>query len=269
MALRDVPVERPGEGEILIKSLACGVCHSDLATRNGDFDFITNYPIIPGHEVIGEIVALGANVKGWTVGDRAGGAWHGGNEGTCKACARGLPQVCKNLEVNGVTRNGGFSEYCVLRADAAVPVPQDVDPVSFSPLLCAGITAFNAIRKSNVPQGDTIAIAGVGGLGHLAIQYARLMGYHTVAISETEDKREAALSLGAHRFINSKKEDPVEALQKEGGASLVINFIAQPESVKKLVKGVRPGGSILLIAPVNGVSLDFIELIVYGIQVRT
>ncbi|KAJ5998638.1 alcohol dehydrogenase [Penicillium sp. IBT 35674x] len=268
-ALREVPVELPKEGEILIKSLACGVCHSDLATRNGDFDFITKYPIIAGHEVLGEIVAIGPNVHGWKLGDRAGGAWHGGNDGNCKACVRGMPQVCKNLEVNGVTRNGGFSEYCVLRADAAVPVPQDVDPVSFAPLLCAGITAFNAIRKSNVSQGDTVAISGVGGLGHLAIQYARHMGYRTVAISETEDKRDVALSLGAHKFINSQKEDPVEALQKEGGASLLINFVASPEVVKKLVKAVSPGGSILLIAPVNGVSLDFVELIVYNVSVRT
>lgn len=146
-----------------------------------------------------------------------------------------------------------------------MPVPKDVDPVSFAPLLCAGITAFNAIRKSNVPQGDTVAISGVGGLGHLAIQYARHMGYRTVAISETEDKRDAALSLGAHKFINSQEEDPVEVLQKEGGASLLINFVASPEvydlylfmdlqftnhgySVKKLVKAVSPGGSILLIA---------------------
>ncbi|CAG7923609.1 unnamed protein product [Penicillium olsonii] len=254
-ALREVPVELPKEGEILIKSLACGVCHS--------------YPIIPGHEVLGEIVAIGPNVRGWMVGDRAGGAWHGGSDRNCKACTRGLPQVCKNLEVNGVTRNGGFSEYCTLLADAAVPVPQDVDPVSFAPLLCAGITAFNAIRKSNIPQGDTVAISGVGGLGHLAIQYARLMGYHTVAISETEDKREAALYLGAHKFINSQKEDPVEALQKVGGASLLINFVASPEIVQKLVKAVSPGGSILLIAPVDGVSLNFIELIVFGVSVRT
>ncbi|PYH48548.1 alcohol dehydrogenase [Aspergillus saccharolyticus JOP 1030-1] len=267
--VKEIQVKQPKEGEILIKSLACGVCHSDLATRNGDFDSITKYPIVPGHEVLGDVVAIGANVKGWKLGDRAGGAWHGGNDGNCKACSRGLPQVCKNLEVNGVTRDGGFSEYCTLRADAAVPVPKDVDPISFAPLLCAGITVFNAIRKSNVPQGDTIAISGVGGLGHLAIQYARLMGYRTVAISETEDKREAALSLGAHKFINSRKEDPVEELQKDGGASLIINFVARPEVVQKLVKGVSPGGSILLIAPVDGVSLDFIKLIVFGVSVRT
>ncbi|RAH48936.1 alcohol dehydrogenase [Aspergillus brunneoviolaceus CBS 621.78] len=269
-SLRDVPVKLPAEGEILIKSLACGVCHSDVATQNGEFDFITKYPIIAGHEVIGEVVALGLNVKDWKIGDRAGGAWHGGNDGHCKACARGTPQICSNLEVNGVTRDGGFSEYCTLRADAAIRVPTDMDPVKTAPLLCAGITAFNGIRKFHIPQGDTVAICGIGGLGHLAIQFARKMGYRTVAVSGTKDKRDAALALGAHQFVHTGSEDPVQALKQDGeGASLVMMFCNDPEMVKKMTAALAPGGSILLIAPVNGVTLDFTELIVVGKNVRT
>ncbi|XRM42887.1 hypothetical protein ABZX51_006097 [Aspergillus tubingensis] len=243
-ALREVDVPKPKPNELLIRSLACGVCHSDVATQNGKFDFITKYPLVAGHEVVGEVVALGADIKDWAVGDRAGGAWHGGNDGTCKACARGMPQVCTNLEVNGVTRNGGFSDYCTLVASAAIRISPSWDPVSTAPLLCAGITAFNAIRKSNVPQGDTVAICGIGGLGHLAIQYARKMGYRTVAVSESEEKRDVAMNLGAHLFVNSRR-------------------------VKNMTRALAPGGSILLIAPVNGVTIDFTPLIVYGKQVRT
>ncbi|CAG7923627.1 unnamed protein product [Penicillium olsonii] len=197
-AVREVPVKQPKEGEILIQSIACGVCHSDVATRKGDFDFIANYPLVSGHEVVGRVVAVGANVKGWAIGSLAGAGWH-------------------------------VSEYCNIRADTAVRFPETVDPVSCAPLLPAGITAFNAIRKCNVTQGDTVAICGIGGLGHLAIQYARKMGYRTVAISESEEKRAEALQLGAHRFTNGLMEDPVEALKAEGGASLIINFVSRPE----------------------------------------
>ncbi|GLA81296.1 hypothetical protein AtubIFM56815_004939 [Aspergillus tubingensis] len=200
-ALREVDVPKPKPNELLIRSLACGVCHSDVATQNGEFDFITKYPLVAGHEVVGEVVALGADIKDWALGDRAGGAWHGGNDGTCKACARGMPQ----------SRNTAPWS----------PQPQSASPQAGTPcqapLLCAGITAFNAIRKSNVPQGDTVAICGIGGLGHLAIQYARKMGYRTVAVSESEEKRDDAMNLGAHLFVNSKREDAVEMLQREGG----------------------------------------------------
>ncbi|GFN17069.1 alcohol dehydrogenase [Aspergillus tubingensis] len=268
-ALREVDVPKPKPNELLIRSLACGVCHSDVATQNGEFDFITEYPLVAGHEVVGEVVALGTDIKDWALGDRAGGGWHGGNDGTCKACARGMPQVCANLEVNGVTRNGGFSEYCTLVASAAIRISSSWDPVSTAPLLCAGITAFNAIRKSNVPQGDTVAICGIGGLGHLAIQYARKMGYRTVAVSESEEKRDDAINLGAHLFVNSKREDAVEVLQREGRASLVVVLCPSPELVKNMTRALAPGGSILLIAPVNGVTIDFTPLIVYGKQVRT
>ncbi|KAL4959758.1 alcohol dehydrogenase [Aspergillus stella-maris] len=226
-ALRDVPVHQPKEDELLVKTIACGVYHSPIL-------LCRKLSTFPGHEVVGTIIAIGSDVKGWSVEQRVGAGWHGGADGQCKVCARAQPQVCWNVEIKGVTRDGGFSEYCTRRADAAICLPETIDP------------------------GDTVVICGVGGLGHLAIQYARKMGYRTVAVSGKEDKRDETIRLGAHKFIDTVQEDVVGVLRAEGGASLVMNFVPDPETA------VAPGGSLLLIAPVNGVELDFIEMIVYG-----
>ncbi|KAH0342599.1 alcohol dehydrogenase, partial [Aureobasidium melanogenum] len=266
--LREVPVASPKKGEILIKTLACGVCHSDASLREGEFNFMAKFPVIPGHEVIGTVIAVGEGAEKWKIGDRAGGPWHGGHDGTCRSCNRCMFQMCENELVNGVSRDGGLAEYCTLRSEAAVRVPDDVDPADYAPLLCAGVTTFNGIRKMKILQGDTVAICGVGGLGHLAIQYAHKMGYNTVAISEHEEKRELATKLGAQRFINTSNEDPVEALNKIGGANAVLMTAPNPEFVGKIAQGIAPGGTLILIAPVPTATFEFIPLVIKGVSIH-
>ncbi|KAH0385987.1 alcohol dehydrogenase, partial [Aureobasidium melanogenum] len=266
--LKEVPVKAPNKGEILIKTLACGVCHSDLSLQEGEFNYIAKFPVIPGHEVIGTVIAVGEGAEKWNIGDRVGGAWHGGHDGKCKSCNRCMFQMCDNEAVNGVSRNGGLAEYCTLRTEAAVRVPEDVDPAEYAPLLCAGVTTFNGIRKMNIPQGDTIAVCGVGGLGHLAIQYAHKMGYNVIAISEHETKRELALKLGAHRFINTSNEDPVEALKKIGGADAVLATAPNADLVGKIAQGIAPGGTLILISPVPEATFHFVPLVIKGVSIR-
>ncbi|KAJ9638783.1 hypothetical protein H2201_005724 [Coniosporium apollinis] len=266
-AIKEVPVEQPKAAEVLIKVHACGVCHSDTAVQEGHFPGIP-YPIIPGHEVIGTIVAVGEGEKRWKEGDRVGGPWHGGHDGTCKACNRGLFQMCSNEAINGVTRNGGYSEYCTLRSEAAVSIPSDVDPADYAPLLCAGVTVFNGIRKMNIVQGDTVAVQGLGGLGHLAIQYARRMGYRTVALSSSGAKKDFATQLGATDYVDGSKEDTAEALQKMGGAALIVVTAPNPKIIGPLVNACAPGGKVLILAPVGEVSVNTIPMIMKGISVH-
>jgi len=247
-AIKEIPVSLPEEGQILIKVHACGVCHSDSALQAGHFGAMGTFPRIPGHEVIGTVVAVGQHVKKWQIGDRVGGPWHGGHDGVCKACNRGLFQMCDNEVINGVNRDGGYAEYCTLRSEAAVSIPKDVDPADFAPLLCAGVTVFNGIRKMNIVQGDIVAVQGLGGLGHLAIQYARKMGYRTVALSTSDDKRDFAHKLGANEYINTSKQNVAEELQKLGGAGLVVVTAPNPKVMTPLVAGCAPEGKVLILA---------------------
>lgn len=246
--IKELDLEEPQQGHILIKNEACGVCHSDSGLQQGHFGPLAKFPIIPGHEVIGRIVAVPSSEKRWKVGDRVGGAWHGGHDGTCKSCSRGMFQMCDNGLVNGVNRNGGYAEYSTLRSEAAVTIPEDVTAAEFAPLLCAGVTVFNGIRKMGITHGDTVAIQGLGGLGHLAVQYSRRMGYRTVAISSSESKRDFATKLGANDYIDASKEDVAEALQKIGGAALVVATAPNPEAMKPLVDGCAAGGKVLVLA---------------------
>jgi D-arabinose 1-dehydrogenase-like Zn-dependent alcohol dehydrogenase len=177
-----------------------------------------------------------------------GGAWHGAHDGTCKSCNRGLFQMCEKELVNGVTRDGGYAEYCTLKTEAAVRIPMDADPAEYAPLLCAGVTVFNGIRKMNIVQGDVVAIQGLGGLGHLAVQYARKLGYRTVALSTSADKKDFAFQLGANDYIDTSKENAAEALQKMGGASLIVVTAPNPEVMGPLVNGLGPMGKLLILA---------------------
>lgn len=266
--IKELPIEEPKSGEVLIKVFACGVCHSDSFMQQGAFGEEGIYPRIPGHEIIGTVVAVGDGEKKWQIGDRVGGAWHGGHDGTCKACNRGLYQICQNEAVNGVSRDGGYAEYCTLRSEAVVKVPKDADPAEYAPLLCAGVTVFNGIRKMDIIQGDIVAVQGLGGLGHLAIQYARKMGYRTVAISTSSDKKDFAFELGANDYIDTSKEDASEALQKLGGAALVVVTAPNPKIMGPLVNGCAPMGKVLILAPVGEIPVNTVPLIVKGISVH-
>ncbi|OCL11056.1 alcohol dehydrogenase [Glonium stellatum] len=265
--IKEVPVEEPKHGEILIKVHACGVCHSDVGLQQGAWGALAKFPRVPGHEVIGTVVAIGPGESKWQVGDKVGGPWHGGHDGLCKACNRGLFQMCDNELINGVSRDGGYAEYCLLRTEAAVRIPADADPAQYAPLLCAGITVFNSIRKMNITPGDVVAVQGLGGLGHLAIQYARKMGYRTVALSSSNSKRDFAMQLGATDYVDNSKEDSVEALQKMGGASLVVVTAPNAKIVGNLVKACGPLGKILVLSPVGEVPVDTGVMIHYGISV--
>ncbi|GAB7341028.1 hypothetical protein MBLNU457_7357t2 [Dothideomycetes sp. NU457] len=267
-AVKDIPVEAPGEGHILIKVQACGVCHSDSALQQGHFGPMGTFPRVPGHEVIGKIVAVGPGEKKWKIGDRVGGPWHGGHDGTCKACNRGLFQMCDNEVVNGVNRDGGYAEYSDLRSEAAVRIPDDVPAADYAPLLCAGVTVFNGIRKMNIVQGDTVAIQGLGGLGHLALQYARKMGYRTVALSSSDDKKDFAMKLGANDYINTSKSDVAQELQKIGGAALVVVTAPNPKVMSPLVGGLAAGGKLLILAPVGEIPVDTVTMIMKGASVH-
>ena len=209
---RDIPV--PGAEEIRIRVQACGVCHSDVVTVQGLFP-IVQYPRVPGHEVIGVVDALGEGVHGWKVGARAGVGWFGGSCGYCRQCRRDNAFVCENVhEISGVTRDGGYATHMIAHVSAVAHVPDDLDVVESAPLLCAGVTTFNALRHTGAGPGDVVAVHGVGGLGHLGIQFAARQGFRTVAVNRGRDKEELAKKLGASDYIDSGAEDPAKALTR-------------------------------------------------------
>ena len=246
LTLEDVELKQPIEGEILIKVLATGICHSDQGVQTGAMG--NTFPRIPGHETIGTVVALGPGEKTWKMGDRVGAPWHGGHDGTCQSCKRGVFQICQNPAVNGVTRDGGYAEYCHLRTEAVVRIPKDIDPAEYCPLLCAGVTVFNGIRQLKVPAGETVAIQGLGGLGHLGLQYASRMGYRVVALSSSGSKEKFAKDLGATDYIDGSKENHAEALQKLGGAALIVVTAPNPSIMGELLGGLAPQGKLLILS---------------------
>lgn len=209
-------------------------------------------------------MAIPDSEKRWKIGDRVGGPWHGGHDGQCRACNRGLYQMCQNEAINGVSRDGGYGEYATLRTEAAVSIPKDADPASVAPLLCAGVTVFNGMRKMGVTAGDIIAIQGLGGLGHLAVQYARKMGYRTVALSRGTDKRDFAMKLGANDYIDTQAHNVAEELQKMGGASLIVVTAPNPDGIGPLVDGLAPMGKLLVHVAVGPVSINTIPLVLGG-----
>lgn len=263
--LQDKELKLPSPGEVLVKVIACGVCRSDEGVQNASFG--NGFPIVPGHEVIGDVAAVGDGEKRWKAGDRVGGPWHGGHDGICKQCNRGQFQMCQDGAVNGVTRDGGYAEYVLLRTEAVVNVPKDVDPVEYAPILCAGITVFNSIRKAKIIPGDLVAVQGLGGLGHLAVQYANKMGYKVVALSSGDKKKAFAKELGAHEFIDTSKDDPSKKLMEMGGASLIVCTAPNPKSIGPLTAGLEPGGKLLILSPVGPVEVNSVDLIMKAASV--
>ncbi|KAJ4138805.1 hypothetical protein NW768_002678 [Fusarium equiseti] len=266
LVLQDVELKQPDPGHVLIKVIACGVCHSDLFVKKGVLGDV--FPRTAGHEAVGDVVAVGEGVTRWNVGDRVGAAWHGGHDGTCTSCQRGNFQVCDNQVVNGVTVDGGYGEYMTLRAEAAVRIPADANPAEVAPLLCAGVTVFNSMRNMNVMQGGLVAIQGLGGLGHLALQYASKMGYTVVALSSGPDKKDFATQLGAHHYIDTKAENATEALQKMGGANMIVSTAPNGKAVSPLVAGLAPMGKLVVLAPLGPVDFDTGLMVIKGLSVH-
>jgi len=256
---RDIP--EPRETEVRIKVEACGVCHSDMMVKEGMWPGL-QYPRIPGHEIAGRIDAVGNRVQGWKVGQRVGVGWHGGHCFHCEPCRRGHFILCKFEKITGFSHDGGYAEYMISPAEAVAAIPEDLPAEDAAPLLCAGITVFNALRNSGAKPGDKVAVQGVGGLGHLGIQYAHQMGFETIALNRGSDKQPLALKLGARHYIDTASGSPAEALQKLGGARLVLATAPDAKSISALVGGLAPDGKLLVIgAAMEPLSISALDLI--------
>jgi D-arabinose 1-dehydrogenase-like Zn-dependent alcohol dehydrogenase len=241
---REVP--SPGRGEVLVRVHACGVCHSDMLAKEGAFPGVP-FPIVPGHEVAGEIAEIGEDVNGWEQGQRVGVGWFGGNCGWCEPCRRGDFIDCQNMGIPGVTFDGGYADYVLVKSSALAAIPDDLSDEDAAPLLCAGITTFNALRHSGASGGDLVAILGVGGLGHLGIQFAAKLGFRTVAIARGTDKEQLARELGAHEYIDSTAGNPGEALMALGGAKVILTTISSGAANSEVIEGLGPHGRLIVV----------------------
>ena len=246
LELQDVAIPEPSVGHVRIKVEACGVCHSDSITVHNAWPGIS-LPRVPGHEIAGTIEALGSETRGWSAGDRVGVGWHGGHDGTCDRCRRGDFITCHNLKVPGIAYDGGYAQYVIAPAVALARIPAALTAAEAAPLMCAGITTFNSLRNSGARAGDLVAILGIGGLGHLAVQYASRMGFHTIAIARGRDKEEFARSLGAAGYIDSLEADPGAELQKLGGAKLVLSTATAAAAMEPVLKGLGVDGQLLVV----------------------
>jgi propanol-preferring alcohol dehydrogenase len=226
---------------------ACGICHSDALVKGGMFPGLA-LPRIPGHEIAGRVDAIGPHVAEWKVGDLVGVGWHGGHCFVCKACRRGLFINCEKAKVTGLSHDGGYAEYVVVPHESVARLPDGLDPAEAGPLLCAGVTTYNALRNSGARAGDTVAVQGIGGLGHLAIQYAARMGFRTVAVSRGADKEALARSLGAHEYVDTEKVRVAEALHKLGGADLVLATAPNSAAIASTEGGLKARGKLLVVA---------------------
>lgn len=256
---REVP--EPGVGQVRVKVEACGMCHSDAFVRSGGFPGLS-LPRVPGHEVAGRVDAVGDHVTAWKVGDRVGVGWHGGHCFVCDACRRGLFLNCANAKITGISFDGGYAEYVVVPHEAVARIPKEIDALNAGPLLCAGVTTFNALRNSGARPGATVAVQGVGGLGHLGIQYAARMGFRTVAISSGADKEELARQLGAHEYVDTKKTPAGDALQALGGADLVLATAPHADAIASVQSGLKARGKLLIVAaPFEPVAVSALGLL--------
>jgi D-arabinose 1-dehydrogenase-like Zn-dependent alcohol dehydrogenase len=241
---REIP--EPGDGAVRIKVEACGICHSDSLAKSGAMPGI-KYPRVPGHEVIGAIDALGSGVTGVTPGQRVGVGWHGGYCGRCPPCRRGEFFACVWGRITGLTHDGGYAEYMIAHASALAILPEGISAIAAGPLVCAGVTTFNALRNSGARPGETVAILGVGGLGHLAVQYAAKMGFRTVAIARGRDKEPLARQLGAHHYIDSAAQDVSAELLKVGGAKIILATVTNADAMTATLGGLAVQGTLLVL----------------------
>src|ERR1700676_542570 len=241
---REIP--KPGAGEVRIKVQACGVCHSDMFTKEGAGPG-SQYPRVPRHEVAGIIDELGAGVSGWKEGQRAGVGWHGGHDGTCLQCRRGDFGNCRNLKIAGISYDGGYQQYMLPPVEALTAIPESLSDVEAAPLLCAGITTYNALRHSGAVPGDLVAVLGIGGLGHLGIQFANKFGYRVAAIGRGAENEGLAKKLGASVYIDNKMTNAAEALQKLGGAKVILATAPSSKAMSELFDGLGPTGKLMVV----------------------
>jgi len=248
-------IPEPGPGRVRVKVQACGICHSDSFAKEGLWPGIA-YPRVPGHEVAGIIDAVGAEVAGWKPGQRVGVGWYGGHCGYCESCRRGDFITCRRGLVTGISFDGGYADYMIAPAQALALVPQELDAVAAAPLLCAGITTFNALRNGGARAGDLVAILGVGGLGHLGVQFAARMGFNTVAIARGKDKELLARKLGARHYIDSQTQNPAEALAKLGGAKVILATATSAKAMSAVIGGLGVDGKLVIV----GAASDPLEM---------
>lgn len=242
---REIP--EPGSGEVRIKVEACGVCHSDMFTKEGLFPGI-QYPRVPGHEVAGFIDAIGANVVGWTAGQRVGVGWHGGHCGYCNSCRRGDFVTCQTApQVPGISYDGGYADYMIAPVGALALIPDELSAVEAGPLMCAGVTTYNSLRNSGARPGDVVAILGVGGLGHLGVQFAAKMGFKTIAIARGKDKEALARQLGAVHYLDSKTQNVTEELVKLGGAKVILATVTNGKAMTDVLGGLSINGKLVVL----------------------
>jgi D-arabinose 1-dehydrogenase-like Zn-dependent alcohol dehydrogenase len=248
-------VPDPGPGSVRIKVLACGICHSDSFTKEGLYPGL-QFPRVPGHEVAGVIDAVGSGVAGWDPGTRVGVGWNGGYCGRCDHCRRGDFFACVNGQVTGITFDGGYGEYMVAPISGVARMPAELTPVDAAPLMCAGLTTFNALRNSGARPGDVVAILGLGGLGHLGVQYAAKMGFHTVAIGRGKDKEPLARQLGASVYIDNGAQKPGEELQKLGGAKVVLATVTTGDAMSATESGLAVNGTLLVLGAAESMQVS-------------
>jgi len=256
---REIP--QPGPEQVRIKVQACGVCHSDMFTKEGLWPGI-EYPRVPGHEVAGVVDEVGAGVSEWKKGQRVGVGWHGGHDGTCLYCRRGDFGNCQNMKVAGISYDGGYQEYMVAPAEAVTAIPEGLSDVDAAPLLCAGITTYNALRHSGALPGDLVAVLGIGGLGHLGIQFANKFGYKVAAIGRGPENGALAKKLGASVYIDNKMTNAAEALQKLGGAQVILATAPSSKAMSEVIDGLAPNGKLMVVgATADSLAVTPIQLI--------
>lgn len=246
LELVERPIPEPGPGTVRIKVLACGICHSDALTKEGPWPGLV-YPRVPGHEVAGVIDAVGPGVTEWQPGQRVGVGWNGGYCGNCLHCRRGQLFACVTGQVTGVTYDGGYAEYLIAPVRAVALMPAELPPIEAAPLMCAGLTTFNALRNSGARPGDLVAVLGLGGLGHLGVQYAARMGFHTVAIARGPDKAPLARQLGAAVYIDSQAQDPAAELKKLGGAKTILATVIVGDAMSAVEGGLGIEGTLVVV----------------------
>lgn len=256
---REIP--EPGPGQVRVKVEACGICHSDVLVKEGLWPGL-QYPRVPGHEIAGRVDAIGGRVTNWKIGQRVGVGWHGGHDFVCNECRRGDFGMCVNRKVTGIDFDGGYAQYMIAPAEAVAAIPDELPAEEAGPFMCAGVTVFNALRNSGARAGDIVAVQGIGGLGHLGVQYARQMGFHTVALGRGKDKEPLAKKLGAHRYFDSDLVDPVSELQKLGGARLILATAPSAKAISSVVGGLGVNGNLLIpAAPNDSLTVSVMPLI--------
>lgn len=249
LSLETIPVPEPGPGEVLVKVAACGVCHSDLSAVDGEWNPGPNLPLIPGHEVTGHVAAVGADVSGLAIGDAVGVPWMWSACGHCESCLNGMEMICEFGEATGYSRPGGYAEYMVARADFVARLPSDADLVKIAPILCAGVTTYRGIKRTNTQPGEWLAVVGVGGLGHIAVQYAKAMGLRVAAVDIDPKKLALAKELGAEVAIDAREGNPVTAVRKalNGGAHGALVAAVATQAFEQSIGMLRPGGTVVFV----------------------